>query len=306
MRPPPLPTGILRHCDRHNLASPAVPGHPLSSPEPEPPMDPASLALFALALVVAAGAPGPSIAALVARVISRGTRDGLAVPGGDVAGRGAVARPGGLGPRGAGRRLCAACSPRSEMGRRRLSRCGWPGRCGARRWPRPATLPERASPLRMFAAGLAVTLGNPKIMLFYMALLPSLVDLDRLGLAGWGELTLAMLAVLIACRLHLGGAGRAGAAVARQPAGTPHRQPRLGRVDGRRRHRHRGALKPDRVAAPGFRIAGAIRPAGGLPPPRTPREYFWKNEPADAGGRGSGQSILSGPSHRMDRRRSAG
>jgi threonine/homoserine/homoserine lactone efflux protein len=41
-----------------------------------------------------------------------------------------------------------------------------------------------------------VTLGNPKIMVFYMALLPTLVDLGQLGPLGWGELTLTMLLVL--------------------------------------------------------------------------------------------------------------
>ena len=38
-------------------------------------MDLASLAIFAGALIVAAGSPGPSIAALVARVLARGPRD---------------------------------------------------------------------------------------------------------------------------------------------------------------------------------------------------------------------------------------
>ena len=37
----------------------------------------ASLAIFAGALLVAAGSPGPSVAALIARVLSRGPRDVL-------------------------------------------------------------------------------------------------------------------------------------------------------------------------------------------------------------------------------------
>ncbi|MAM13160.1 MAG: lysine transporter LysE, partial [Rhizobiaceae bacterium] len=36
-----------------------------------------ALALFAITLFVAAGSPGPSVAALVARVLSRGHRDVL-------------------------------------------------------------------------------------------------------------------------------------------------------------------------------------------------------------------------------------
>lgn len=38
-------------------------------------MDSIALAIFALALVVNAGAPAPSVAALVSRVISNGWRD---------------------------------------------------------------------------------------------------------------------------------------------------------------------------------------------------------------------------------------
>src|SRR5258708_38923413 len=37
----------------------------------------ANLLVFTLALVVAAGSPGPSVAALVARVLTNGFRDGL-------------------------------------------------------------------------------------------------------------------------------------------------------------------------------------------------------------------------------------
>ena len=41
-----------------------------------------------------------------------------------------------------------------------------------------------------------MTLGNPKIMLFYMALLPTIIDLRFLSIIGWAELTATMLAVL--------------------------------------------------------------------------------------------------------------
>ena len=40
-------------------------------------MSASSLLIFALALFIAAGSPGPSVAALVARVISHGLRDVL-------------------------------------------------------------------------------------------------------------------------------------------------------------------------------------------------------------------------------------
>lgn len=63
------------------------------------------------------------------------------------------------------------------------------------------SLPDATSPLRLFGAGLAVTLGNPKIMVFYLALLPSLLDLASVTVLGWAELTAVMAVVLIAVDL---------------------------------------------------------------------------------------------------------
>jgi threonine/homoserine/homoserine lactone efflux protein len=58
--------------------------------------------------------------------------------------------------------------------------------------------PRGGQPLRMFLAGLTVTLGNPKIMAFYLALLPTIIDLGGVGALGLLELALTMLAVLAA------------------------------------------------------------------------------------------------------------
>jgi threonine/homoserine/homoserine lactone efflux protein len=52
-------------------------------------------------------------------------------------------------------------------------------------------------PWQMFVAGMVVTLGNPKIMVFYLALVPTLIDLDRLNFPSWAELTATMLSVLV-------------------------------------------------------------------------------------------------------------
>jgi threonine/homoserine/homoserine lactone efflux protein len=45
---------------------------------------------------------------------------------------------------------------------------------------------------------MAVTLGNPKIMMFYLALLPTIIDLNSVTVFGWAELTITMVLVLIA------------------------------------------------------------------------------------------------------------
>ena len=50
----------------------------------------------------------------------------------------------------------------------------------------------------MFFAGLAVTLGNPKLMIFYVAFLPSIIDLAVVTPFIWLELTLTLGLALIA------------------------------------------------------------------------------------------------------------
>ncbi|MEM5372516.1 LysE family translocator [Paraburkholderia azotifigens] len=154
------------------------------------------LLVFALALIVAAGSPGPSIAALVARVLTNGLRDVLpflaAMWIGEalwltcaVAGLAVVAQT-----------FALVFIALKFAGVGYLLFLAW------KMWFAPAdvresTLPRGQSPWRMFVAGLMVTLGNPKIMVFYLALLPTLVDVSRVGTLAWLELTLTMLAVLM-------------------------------------------------------------------------------------------------------------
>ncbi len=52
-----------------------------------------------------------------------------------------------------------------------------------------------------FLSGLLVTLGNPKTMLFYVALVPTLIDLHSIGLADYGLLIAATFLVLLAVLL---------------------------------------------------------------------------------------------------------
>ena len=157
----------------------------------------AALIVFALALVVAAGSPGPSIAALVARVLTSGVRDVLpfllAMWLGEaiwltcaVAGLAVVAQSFGL-----------LFSVLRLLGVAYLLFLAW------KMWTSPtdpaaSVLPSGQKPWRMFLAGMLVTLGNPKIIVFYLALVPTILDLVRLTLMSWAELTATMFAILIA------------------------------------------------------------------------------------------------------------
>ena len=64
-----------------------------------------------------------------------------------------------------------------------------------------SALPEARSGVKLFFAGLTVTLGNPKIMMFYVALLPAIIDLGAVTLVGWAELVATMFVVLVAIDL---------------------------------------------------------------------------------------------------------
>ena len=116
-----------------------------------------------------------------------------------------------------------------------------------RMWTAPAhsaaaEAPRAEQPLRLFVAGLSLTLGNPKTMLFYLALLPNLIDLAAIGALGYAELvavTLVVLAVVDGSYVLHGGAR---APPVHQRAGAEGHEPRKRGAHGRRRGRRGGAL----------------------------------------------------------------
>jgi threonine/homoserine/homoserine lactone efflux protein len=157
-------------------------------------LDAATLLLFAGALAVASGSPGPSIAALSARVLSGGIGAVLPFLAAMWIGEAIWLACAVLGLATLAETFGAAFAALRWAGVAYLAYLAW------RLWTAPvaaaADLPA-ARGWRLFGAGMAVTLGNPKIMAFYLALLPNLVDLGAVGLAGWAQLTVTMLAVLV-------------------------------------------------------------------------------------------------------------
>jgi threonine/homoserine/homoserine lactone efflux protein len=158
-------------------------------------MDASGLLIFAGALTVAAGSPGPSVAALVARVIARGWRDVIPFAAAMWLGEALWLTLAVYGLAALAEALHGAFQVVKYLGVAYLLYLAW------KMWFAPVAVASdgpapRPGGCGMFLAGLAVTLGNPKIMVFYLALLPTIIDLAGITLVAWLELTCTMLAVL--------------------------------------------------------------------------------------------------------------
>ncbi len=154
------------------------------------------LAIFALALAVAAFAPGPGIAAIVGRVLGRGRPGAVAFVTGMAIGDVVWLSLAVLG-----------LAVLAETFREVFTVIKYAGAAyllylAVKMWTAPAEARRiapaagRESHARLFLAGLAVTMGNPKTMIFYLALLPNLVDLAHVDGLAYVELALVTLAVL--------------------------------------------------------------------------------------------------------------
>jgi threonine/homoserine/homoserine lactone efflux protein len=155
-----------------------------------------SMAVFAGALLIAAGSPGPSVAALVARVLARGARDVLPFLAAMWVGEMLWLSLAVLGLAAVAESFHILFVAIKWIGVAYLLYLAW------KMWTAPvedtsASLPEAGSAWKLFVAGLTVTLGNPKIMMFYVALLPTIIDLKAVSFVGWAELAAIMLAILV-------------------------------------------------------------------------------------------------------------
>jgi threonine/homoserine/homoserine lactone efflux protein len=159
-------------------------------------MDLAGLLVFASALFIAAASPGPGIAAIVARVLGRGAGGAVAFTAGVAIGDVVWLSFAILGLSALAQAFQGVFEMVKYAGAAYLLYLAW------KLWTAPAEPhavaleASRERPLRLFVAGHAVTMGNPKVMVFYLALLPALIDTARVTLAGYAALVAVTLAVL--------------------------------------------------------------------------------------------------------------
>jgi threonine/homoserine/homoserine lactone efflux protein len=159
-------------------------------------MDLTALVVFTSALIVASASPGPGIIALVARVIGNGPRGAAAYSAGFVIGDLFWLTVAILGLALVAQAFSQVFLVIKYAGAAYLIYLAW------RMWTAPvrpvevAADTQRASRGRLFLTGLAISLGNPKVMTFYVALLPSLIDVTRVGIVGFAELAAICVLVL--------------------------------------------------------------------------------------------------------------
>jgi len=159
-------------------------------------MDLTALLIFAGALLVAAASPGPGIVALVARVIGGGLAGVAPFVAGLILGDLLWLAAAVLGLAVVAHTFHEAFVAIKFAGAAYLLYLAY------RMWTAPAQSTviaessRRDSNSSLFLAGLSVTLGNPKVAGFYLALLPNLIDLGHVDMLGYAEMAGISIAVL--------------------------------------------------------------------------------------------------------------
>lgn len=160
-------------------------------------MDTASLLTFAGVLFVVAALPGPNIGALVARVLICGCRGVWSFVLGLWIGDAFWLTLAVFGVAAIANMFYTAFLILKWAGILYLVFLAW------KMWMSPVEHHEGDRPLtrdkeagKLFMSALAVTLGNPKIMVFYLAVLPTIIDISEITIIDWLEMLTLMFLIL--------------------------------------------------------------------------------------------------------------
>lgn len=164
-------------------------------------MDIATLLAFAAAFFVFAASPGPDNMTIVARTISSGAASGIAYGAGTVVGILIFLALAAFGLSIIAAKMAIVMTVLRYGGAAYLV---W---MGVRLWIAEPVVPDlqpvsgRRGLLTIFATGIALNLGNPKMPLFYVALLPNVVGASLNA----GHLGALVVVILIVEALVIGG-----------------------------------------------------------------------------------------------------
>ncbi len=161
-------------------------------------MDPTTLLAFTVALTIAAVLPGPGMTAIVARALAVGFWGTMPMVLGLILGDMVFLSCAALGLAALATSFAAVFTVVKFAGAAYLLWLAW------QLWNaqphvdsvEAAKRPEHSA-LRVVLGGLTLTLGNPKTIVFYMALLPTVVDLAALTPLGFAEMAVIVFLDLL-------------------------------------------------------------------------------------------------------------
>ena len=190
-------------------------------------MELTSLLVFSGVYFLAVASPGPSVAALTARALATGFRRSLPFAAGIVVGDLIWFTLTALG---------LAVLMQSFHGlfvAIKYAGCAYLLYLAFRLWTTPADTPPapasvRGEGVRLFFGGIALTLGNPKVIIFFLSILPLAVDLDALTPLAFAEIAVLITLIIGATMLAYAYA----ADRARQLVTSPRTLRRINRLTG--------------------------------------------------------------------------
>lgn len=156
------------------------------------------LLIFAAAYAMAVATPGPGIAAILARALGNGLRGMGWFLLGFVAGDMTLFLVAAFGLAAVAQAHSGELAIIKYAGAAYLLYLAW------KLWTAPAVVvettaePDRAGGWRLFLTSYALTIGNPKAIVFFMALLPAIVDLEKLDAIGIAEIAIVLVVVISA------------------------------------------------------------------------------------------------------------
>lgn len=150
------------------------------------------LGVFSLVYMLAVAVPGPGVAAVVARSLSHGTKGAPAFIAGFLVGDLVWFILAATGLSALAQSAYAVFVVVKWVGVAYLLYLAY------RLWTTPVSevqeekVEAASRPLQLLLGSMALTLGNPKTMIFFLALLPTVVELETLSVAGFFEIAVAM------------------------------------------------------------------------------------------------------------------
>lgn len=156
----------------------------------------ASLITYSAALGIAAAIPGPGVAAVVGQSMGNGLKAALFLLGGIILGDLTYLTVAVAGLAGIAKAFSGAFLVIKVLGGCYLAYIAW------KMWTSTggivqARAKESPNGLASFLSGYSLTLGNPKTIVFYLALLPTVLDLGAVGLAQWAALACVTALTLV-------------------------------------------------------------------------------------------------------------